>query len=102
DVSALSGSVTTAVLKLHVQDLVSTGIVRVHALQGSWSEGAVTHNDRPVLTTPLASRSISPIQEGTTIEIDITSIVRSWQVSPGTAYGVALTGTNGLHVTFDS
>jgi hypothetical protein len=102
DVSSLSGTVTSAVLKLFVRDLIDPGTVQVHAVQEPWSETTITHNTRPQISAPVTSRSISSAQHGTTIEIDITSIVQGWQASPTTAYGVAISAADALHVRFDT
>src|SRR5690606_25453426 len=102
DVSSLGSPVTSAVLRLFVQDVLSSGTVQVHALQGPWSEATVTHNTRPPSGAVLAAHAVGTAAEGTTIEIDITSIVQGWQASPATAHGIALTAAGGLHVLFDT
>jgi hypothetical protein len=104
DISGLSGTVTSAILNLHVQEVMSTGGVNVSAMLAAWDEDQITHNNKPAhAPTPSAVFAVNSSDEGATIQIDVTSLVQQWASSPSTAYGIALTAANSnAHILFDT
>jgi len=103
DVSALTGTVTSAILNLPVQNVLAAGTLNVSSVQASWDEQTITHTDKPLVNdVPAAATSISTGDVGTTIQIDVTGLVQQWALSPGDAFGIALTAADALHVLFDT
>ncbi|MBA3564580.1 MAG: DNRLRE domain-containing protein [Gammaproteobacteria bacterium] len=102
DVSALNGTLSTALLKLHVQDVLDPGVLDIHAAQGVWNELSLTHRNKPPYDpAPLASVALTGADEGNVISVDVTSLVQQWAASPSAAFGIALS-SHALHALFDT
>ncbi len=95
DLSALEGTVTSAVLALHARDVSeATGDGgTVYAVSDtSWTEDSLTWNNRPSFGAAVAS--FPAVQSGDDIEIDVTSAVSA---GGRVAFALATTGDNSAH-----
>lgn len=101
DVSVLSGMVTEAVLQLRVTDVLDSGVLEAHAVHGSWSESGLTHDNKPPYGAALADVALTSADEGTTVSLDVTSLVQQWAATPAAAFGIALS-SDALHAVFDT
>jgi hypothetical protein len=91
DVSGLNGDVVSAVVKLYLNKVVSSGILEVRSIQANWSESNVTFNNRPQYSaTPTATLPLNTADAGSFVTLDVTGLVRQWAANPGSAYGIAL------------
>ena len=72
DVSGLTGTVTSAVLRLYVLD--GTGSTSWHAVASTWSESSLTWADAPAISaTPVVDAGNDA--KGAWIEVDVTAAV---------------------------
>lgn len=102
DVSELSGSVASANLEVHVQDVVTPGVLDVHGVQGDWGELTLTHTNKPGYGLRQSSVPVSSGHAGAVINLDVTALAQQWAASPSMAFGVVLTSRDSLNVTFDT
>jgi hypothetical protein len=102
DVSELSGSVASATLTLHVQEVVTAGVVDVHGVLGNWGELTLTHNNKPAYGVRQTSVALASGHAGTVVSLDITALAQQWAASPSTAFGIMLASSDTFNGTFDT
>jgi hypothetical protein len=102
DISGLSGSVSSAMLKVHVLSVVTPGVLDVHGVLGSWSELTLTHNNKPAYGVRADSVAIATGDAGTVVSLDITALAQQWAASPSTAFGIMLKSPDSFNGTFDT
>jgi Chaperone of endosialidase/Collagen triple helix repeat (20 copies) len=97
-----NSNVSKATLILYADFVLTSGTMDVYQVNGSWSEGSITHNNAPALGTKLFS-AVSVTKAGF-LSLDLTSTVQSWLNGTLTNNGIALVPTSGssISVSFDS
>ncbi len=95
-VSGLSGSVSSATLRLYVTDPSPDGGTPFSVANSSWAEETLTWANRPVLGSALGS-SVGAVSAGSWAEFDVTGLIRG----DGT-YALALTTTAADSTFFSS
>lgn len=96
NLSALSGTVISATLKLSVTTNGSVDGGSVSTVSDtSWTETTLTYNNRPAISAPIASIGAAPANQAVTV--DVTSAVTS-----GGILGLAVASTNGDGVSYAS
>jgi hypothetical protein len=78
DASSISGTITSATLRLWVTDGSDVGGV-VYPTDGSWAEGTITWNNAPG-NTGASIASLGSVSTGTWAEWDVTSAVTAAQI----------------------
>jgi hypothetical protein len=92
NLSSLAGStVSSATLRMTVDDVKKNGNVTVHKVLGSWGELTLTENNKPALGPPLATLPVSTsMTDGQIIQVNITGLVNALLASPASDFGLAL------------
>lgn len=80
DLSGVSGTITSARLRLNVLDSSSVGGV-FRRTSPSWSESTVTWNNAPAADTTVGPVSLGTVSAGTTVEVDVTSLISGTSLS---------------------
>jgi hypothetical protein len=93
DVSGVAGSVTSAKLRLYVSNGTGDG-PRVYATSTTWSETAITWNNKPAATGSLLTDAGS-IPAGRWVELDVTGAVTG---NGSVAFVLQPTSSDGLYV----
>ncbi|MDQ3549520.1 MAG: DNRLRE domain-containing protein, partial [Chloroflexota bacterium] len=70
EITELSGAVTSAMLRLYVKNASKSGGAVARMSNTSWSEMAVTYDDRPAIDGPDLS-SLSAVKVGEWVEFDV-------------------------------
>lgn len=92
DLSALSDSITSATLRLYVVDSSRmTGGEVATTSNSSWTESAVTYNNRPAIDGPVLA-NLGSVGAGRWVEIDVTSDVASGGI---VSFGMSSDGSDG-------
>jgi hypothetical protein len=104
DLSSLPAGTTAAqigkaTVKLYVNRINVSGLVRVLPVTSAWSESAVTYATIPTLGTAVATFTPTAAQQF--IVIDITSLVQGWVTTPSSNFGIALSSAVG-NIVLDS
>jgi hypothetical protein len=93
DLSAVSGTLARATLRLYVGDGTADG-PRVSTADAAWRESTVTWNNRPAALTTLTD--LGAVPAGAWLEVDVTSAVRPGAV---VAFKLAPTSSDGLEAS---
>ena len=96
----LTGAVTSATLRLFVDNVRDDGAVQVSTVIGNWFELGIRWNNQPIINPPVTSFAITGASEGGYIEIDVTSIVQGWQARNPPPFGIALRSDGDVDVSF--
>jgi len=101
DLSALGGSVLSAVLTFNVSAVDVPGDVTVHVLNGPWNETNVTFNSLPTAAPAAGTITVTAGDLGGTVSIDITEIAQAWVNYPANNFGLTLL-SSGANTRFAS
>jgi hypothetical protein len=96
DLSSLSGTVTSAILQIHAGSGSGRGVSIHSVADNSWGETTLTFENAPV-PDPTVGASSSGYSTGTTLQLDVTSLV----TGPGLV-SFAITDNNNTARRFDS
>lgn len=100
DLLNLTGNVTSATMRLFVDDVRRDGTVRVSTIIGNWFELGLRFSNQPFINPPVTSFDINDIDEGGYVEVDVTSIIRSFQARMPPPFGIALQSAGDVDVNF--
>jgi hypothetical protein len=96
-------SISQATLKLYVNTVVTAGAFEVYAVNGTWTESALTYDLAPALGSVIdASVPITTADKNQYILIPMTSTVQGWIDTPSSNNGIALVAIGTFNATFDS
>jgi hypothetical protein len=96
-------SISQATLKLYVNTVVTAGAFELYAVNGTWTESALTYDLAPALGSVIdASVPITTADKNQYILIPMTSTVQGWLNTPATNNGIALVAIGTFNATFDS
>ncbi|RLA59706.1 MAG: hypothetical protein DRR04_07780, partial [Gammaproteobacteria bacterium] len=87
-------TVSSAILRLSVDDVKKSGTVSIHKVLSNWDELTLTENNKPALGAALAGLTVLPINDGQIIEADVSDLVSLLLADPGNDFGLALTPDN--------
>ncbi len=81
---------------VYVDAVVTSGIMDVYAVNGSWSANTITYNNAP----PLGNKILSAVPVSTTgyISLNVTSTVQAWLNGTLATNGIALIPTSGSSI----
>ncbi|MEM7504687.1 MAG: DNRLRE domain-containing protein [Pseudomonadota bacterium] len=96
----LSRNVVSATLRLFVDDVKREGTVQVSSVAETWFDTELRWNNQPAINPPGASIDITSANEGTYVEIDVTSIYQGFQVLMPPPRGLALKSGGDVDVNF--
>jgi len=99
------GAVESAELTVTLASVPNDGEIGLHMVQGEWTESAITASALPTIDpAPLATAFVTPADSGASLRFDVMSVVRGWQASPSTNFGLALlpSGSNWVGASFYS
>ena len=101
-----SSNVSKATLRLNINGVTTGGTFDVFLVTSSWTEGALTFNNKPTLGAKVVSTVMIPLSKRNFIDVDVTPAVQAWLASsnPSPNYGIALVPSSGssISVSFDS
>ncbi|MGA7633142.1 MAG: DNRLRE domain-containing protein [Terriglobales bacterium] len=96
-------SLSQATLKLYVNTVSTAGAFEVYAVNGSWTESALTYSLAPALGSVIdSSVPITTADKNQYILIPMTSTVQEWLNTPSSNNGIALVAVGSFNATFDS
>jgi hypothetical protein len=96
-------SISQATLKLYVNTVVTAGAFEVYAVNGTWTESALTYDLAPALGSVIDSNvPITTADKNQYILIPMTSTVQEWLTTPSSNNGIALVAIGTFNATFDS
>ena len=96
-------SISQATLKLYVNTVSTAGAFELYAVNGAWTESALTYSIAPALGTVIDSDvPITTADKNQYILIPMTSTVQAWVNTPATNNGIALVAVGSFNATFDS
>jgi hypothetical protein len=96
-------SISQATLKLYVNTVATAGAFEVYAVNGPWTESALTYDLAPALGSVIDSNvPITTADKNQYILIPMTSTVQGWVTTPSTNNGIALVAVGSFNATFDS
>jgi hypothetical protein len=98
-VGTTAPQVSRATLRLYCNRLDAAGSVSVQPVSAAWGEYSVTFATLPSLGG--AAQTVSVMQAGAYVVVDVTALVQGWVSSPSSNNGVALTAATAV-VQFDS
>jgi hypothetical protein len=96
-------SISQATLKLYVNTVVTAGAFELYAVNGAWTESALTYSLAPALGSVIDSNvPITTADKNQFILIPMTSTVQGWLTTPSSNNGIALVAVGSFDATFDS
>jgi len=96
-------SISQATLKLYVNTVVTAGAFELYAVNGAWTESALTYSLAPALGSVIDSNvPITTADKNQFILVPMTSTVQGWLTTPSTNNGIALVAVGSFNATFDS
>jgi len=96
-------SISQATLKLYVNTVTTAGAFEVYAVNGTWTESALTYSLAPALGSVIDSNvPITTADKNQYILIPMTSTVQGWVNTPSSNNGLALVAVGSFNATFDS
>jgi hypothetical protein len=96
-------SISQATLKLYVNTVSTAGAFEVYAVNGAWTESALTYSLAPALGSVIDSNvPITTADKNQYILIPMTSTVQEWVNTPSSNNGLALVAVGSFNATFDS
>src|SRR5580698_2504618 len=96
-------SISQATLKLYVNTVSTAGAFEVYAVNGAWTESALTYSLAPALGSVIDSNvPITTADKNQYILIPMTSTVQEWVNTPSSNNGLALVAGGSFNATFDS
>lgn len=95
DVQNLSGSVTTATLRMYVEKTDSIGFDVKEVADTSWGESTITYNNAPVISNTIGSSGATTIN--TWAEVDVTSYITG-----NGLYSLAMTSSSNQRISYSS
>lgn len=98
---ATPAQVAKATLTLFVNHIGVSGSVNISTAAGAWTESAVTGNNSPALSVPVAS-NVPVSTSGQFVSVDVTAAVQGWVASPASNNGFVIAGNGTTSVQFDS
>ena len=99
------GAVESAKLTVTLASVPNDGEIGLHIVQGERTEWAITGSTLPTIDpAPLATAFVTPADSGSPLDFDVMSVVRGWQASPSTNFGLAIlpSGSNWVGASFYS
>lgn len=88
-----SSDIDSATLRITLRDVVLDSRVTIHRVLDSWGERSINHNNKPALSSQIASFSVNTSQSGRTISVDATDVARALASSGSNS--IALVTTDG-------
>jgi hypothetical protein len=96
-------SISQATLKLYVNTVTTAGAFELYAVNGAWTESALTYSLAPALGSVIDSNvPITTADKNQYILVPMTSTVQGWVTTPSTNNGIALVAVGSFNATFDS
>jgi hypothetical protein len=96
-------SISQATLKLYVNTVTTAGAFELYAVNGTWTESALTYSIAPALGSVIDSNvPITTADKNQYILIPMTSTVQGWLTTPSSNNGIALVAVGSFNATFDS
>jgi len=96
-------SISQATLKLYVNTVTTAGAFELYAVNGAWTESALTYSIAPALGSVIDSNvPITTADKNQYILIPMTSTVQGWLTTPSSNNGIALVAVGSFNATFDS
>jgi hypothetical protein len=96
-------SISQATLKLYVNTVATAGAFEVYAVNGAWTESALTYDLAPALGSVIDSNvPITTADKNQYILIPMTATVQEWLTTPSSNNGIALVAIGTFNATFDS
>jgi hypothetical protein len=96
-------TVSQATLKLYVNAVNKAGSFNVDYVNGTWAEGAITHNMAPALGSTIAPNvALTAAGKNQYILVDITPALQAWLSGSQANDGIALVANGTFHASFDS
>ena len=96
-------SISQATLKIYVNTVSTAGAFEIYAVNGAWTESALTYSLAPALGSVIDSNvPITTADKNQYILIPMTSTVQGWVTTPSSNNGIALVAVSSFNATFDS
>jgi hypothetical protein len=96
-------SISQATLKLYVNTVATAGAFELYAVNGAWTESALTYSLAPALGSVIDSNvPITTADKNQYILVPMTSTVQGWLNTPSSNNGIALVAVGSFNATFDS
>src|SRR5882724_1095425 len=107
DMSTLPGGISSADIglarvRLYVRSVAAAGALEVRPVTDSWTESGITFENAPTLGPASSTFTVSPGARGTFVDVDVTSLVKSWIDGLAPNHGIAIVSSLGASVAFDS
>jgi hypothetical protein len=96
-------SISQATLKLYVNTVSTAGAFELYAVNGAWTESALTYSIAPALGSVIDSNvPITTADKNQYILVPMTATVQGWLTTPSSNNGIALVAVGSFNATFDS
>ena len=96
-------SISQATLKLYVNTVSTAGAFELYAVNGAWTESALTYSIAPALGSVIDSNvPITTADKNQYILVPMTATVQGWLNTPSSNNGIALVAVGSFNATFDS
>jgi hypothetical protein len=96
-------SISQATLKLYVNTVSTAGALELYAVNGAWTESALTYSIAPALGSVIDSNvPITTADKNQYILVPMTATVQEWLTTPSSDNGIALVAVGSFNATFDS
>jgi hypothetical protein len=104
DAASLAGlDISSATLKLYLNEMAEGGAISIHAITSTWNESSVTwDNQPPAESTPTIVVNFGITEQGLVVNFDVTSVVERWADGSLADSGFLIVTADNMKAYFDA